>query len=201
MERDIYLHIMKKSWSWHWECKMQWGEQCWCFVWVECCLFWLWTGTEVLGKCSCPWWNLLTLQSQAGASIYHRLDLHFFGNCSSGLLGLGCVRAAPREGVWVPPVLKNTSACPGLGRGRRQHSAGVTDWDADWRVQKDRKMRNVSQSCLNYGCTHKPVFDCSPFRNGRPFSFLMSDFLVLTLYICMDIHTCTQKYALAHKYN
>lgn len=152
VETDIALHIMKKSRSWHWnmdwlqDAKFSGENSCWCFMSVVCCLLWLWTVTELSGKCRCPRWNLLALQSRAEGPIYYRLHLHSLGNCSSALLGLGCVWTPPRERGCFPPALNNTSVWPGPGRGRRQHRARVIGWDTDWRGTKGQN---------NYECIPK----------------------------------------------
>jgi len=40
-------------------------------------------------------------------------------------------------------------------------------------LEKDRKNMYMFRSCLNYDCTHKPVFDSPLFENARLFNFLV----------------------------
>lgn len=137
---------MKKSWSWHWE--MDWlqdakfcGENS-VVLSVGVSQFILWTGTELPGKCSCPWCNLPVLQSQAEAPKYSCLGLHLV---PTAVLGW----AVPEHRPGREAAVKNSSGCksvllwitsvgPGC-RGRRQHSARVMDWDTDWGATKRQK--------------------------------------------------------------
>lgn len=169
-------------------CKVHWGAQHWCFVSVVCCFIlsvdrhWaLARGAALGGTCSF-------------CKARQRLLFSIAFVCSS-LAILGCcgwaVWAPPMEGGCFPPAINNTSVQPRLqGQEAAQHKGNGLGCRLE-RYKRTEKMMNVFQSCLNYGCAHKPVFDCSPFKNGRPFSFLMSNILMLPLYMYgyTQIHT------------